>query len=138
MRACELVEADRRDGFFFEPHDSDVPDPALRCAADCGEQREPLNAAVVAARDEPSDDADFEGLVGNSMQMGIKLAKPARSGRLAEGWADWTSPCILVSNMSNDPQYGRTLFVEHFKVGASAKALTRISFSKRAFEGAPW
>jgi hypothetical protein len=40
--------------------------------------------------------------------------------------------------MSNDLQYGRTLFIDHFKAGSSAKTLTRISFSKHAFEGTPY
>jgi hypothetical protein len=40
--------------------------------------------------------------------------------------------------MSNDTQYGRTLFIEQFKAGSSAKVLTRIRFSKHAFEAGPY
>jgi len=29
-------------------------------------------------------------------------------------------------SMSNDTQYGRTLFIDYFQTGSSAKALTRI------------
>jgi len=58
----ESCEADRYDRFFFLSHDARVPDHALRVAADCGEEREPFDAGVVAAAGESSDDAEFEGL----------------------------------------------------------------------------
>src|SRR5205823_6306827 len=39
-----------------------APDPALRRAADCGEEREPLDARVVAATGKSADNPKFERL----------------------------------------------------------------------------
>ncbi len=40
--------------------------------------------------------------------------------------------------MASHTQYGRTLFIDDFKAGSSAKALTRISYTAKASEGAAY
>jgi hypothetical protein len=58
----EALEADRHVRLFFQPDHPGVANPALRRAPDCGEKREPFDAAVLASSGEPAADSDFEGL----------------------------------------------------------------------------
>jgi hypothetical protein len=61
-KIARAFEADRCDRFFLQSHDAHVPYPALRAAADCGEEREPFDAGLVTSSGEPTDDPELEGL----------------------------------------------------------------------------